>query len=104
MKKTEVMQVVSRVRAACELSNHALKNTAHRLKQPDEPDGPDARRPWLIPLSEEERREKIVEAVVWSLAAKDRAVKAYAAVWTYAADNGVTPDMIEARLNGGDRS
>ena len=89
MKKTDVMKMFSSAREACEMVNHLLRSTGHRLASPGEI-GPDPDRPYLVPLSLTERREKILEAWYWSMFISKRAQKAHHAFSQYAKDNGIT--------------
>lgn len=82
MRKIDVMQRFSAARSTCEMVTYLLRNTKHRMADEGET-GPDPGRPWLMPLTPQERAAKIAEAYWWSkmlqgkAAAADRVIRQY---------------------------
>lgn len=97
MKKTDVLAAVSSVRAACQMANACLRSTGHRMaKHGTDERGPDPKKPWLVPLTPEERTQEIIQAVLWSRSMIIRANKANTLVEEYARQNDITEGMIQA--------
>jgi len=101
MKKVEVMKRFSVARGSCEMVTHLLRTTANRMAGPGE-EGPDPQSPWLVPLTEKERRERIIEAYFYSRLHAKKAEVAQEALRSYLEQNDITVEEIAAhgRANG----
>lgn len=96
MKKTDVMRSFSAARGACEMVTWLLRGTANRVADRPEERGPDPDHPYLIPLTREEKRAKIMEAWWYSRLLLAKAQTAHRNLDDFAAQNGITADQLDA--------